>query len=168
MSPIQFSLKDGRSVKIRPAQASDLPAIDAMHDRLSKQSLYYRYFSARKPSLAALRQQLELSQRGGAALVAVLESQPDEIIGMAYYLFSREAGCLAEPALLVEDRFQGQGLGRALFSRLIQAALAQALSGFQLFILPENRGMLQLLKRIGAQAEQRYRDGLFQVRLSFQ
>jgi GNAT superfamily N-acetyltransferase len=166
MYPIQFSLKDGQSVKIRPMQLDDLLAIDAMHDRLSKQSLYYRYFVARKPRLDVLRDQMQLSQYKGAALVATLDSAPNRIIGMAYYLFTANDNSLAEPAILVEDRFQGLGLGGALFKYLSREALSQALHAFQLFILPENRRVLKLLNRVPFNTERRYSDGVYEVRLS--
>ncbi|MEJ2711257.1 MAG: GNAT family N-acetyltransferase [Anaerolineales bacterium] len=166
MYPIQFSLKDGQSVKIRPMQLDDLLAIDAMHDRLSKQSLYYRYFVARKPRLDALREQMQRSQYRGAALVATLDSAPDEIIGMAYYLFTPKDASVAEPAILVEDRFQGLGLGGALFKYLSREALSQALHAFQFFVLPENRRMLRLLNQVPFNTERQYGDGVYEVRLS--
>jgi GNAT superfamily N-acetyltransferase len=168
MYPIQFLLKDGQSVKIRPMQLDDLLAIDAMHDRLSKQSLYYRYFVARKPPLDALREQMQLSQSRGAFLVATLDSAPNEIIGMAYYLFTPNDVCMAEPAFLVEDRFQGLGLGGALFKYLIREALSQALHGFQLFIRFENRRMFRLLNQVTFNSERHYSDGVYEVRLCFQ
>lgn len=167
MYPVQFLLKDGQSVIIRSIQLDDLHNIDAMHDRLSRQSLYYRYFVPNKPSLQALCEQIQLSQNNGAALVAILESDPDQIIGMAYYLFAPDQAQIAEPAILVEDRFQGLGLGGALFKYLMREALSQAVHAFQLFILPENRKMLQLIKNMKFKSEQHFRDGVYEVCLNF-
>ena len=149
-------------------QLNDLAAIDAMHDRLSRKSLYYRYFFSHKPSLDTLRGQMQLSQCRGVAFVATLDSAPNEIIGMAYYLFTPEDVSVAEPALLVEDHFQGQGLGSAMFNCLIQEALSQALRGFQIFILLENRRMFHLLNQKTFPTEKHYRDGMYEVRLNFQ
>ena len=168
MDPVQFLLRDGQSVKIRPMQLEDVLGVDAMHDRLSKQSLYYRYFVARKPSLDALREQMVLSQYKGAALAATLDSAPNEIIGMAHYLPTPNDVSVAEPAFLVEDRFQGLGLGGALFKYLIQEALSQALHGFKLFVLFENRRMFKLLKQVTFNSERHYSGGVYEVHLSFQ
>jgi GNAT superfamily N-acetyltransferase len=168
MYPIQFLLMDGQSVKVRPMQLGDLFAIDAMHDRLSKQSLYHRYFVAHKPSLDALHEQMQLSQYRGAALVAIPDSAPNEIIGMAYYLFTPNDVSVAEPALLVEDRFQGLGLGGALFKYLIREAFSQTLRGFQLFILPENHRMFRLLNQVTFHTERHYNDGMYEVCLMLQ
>jgi len=168
MDPVEFLLRDGRSVNIRPMQMEDLPLVDALHDRSSKKSLYYRYFVARKPPLDELRKQMQLSQCRGAALVAVLDSEPNEIIGMAYYLVNPDNLRVAEPAFLVEDRFQGLGLGGALFKYLIREALSQALHAFQLFILPDNRRMFRLLNQAAFKSERQYSDGVIEVCLSFQ
>lgn len=168
MCPVRFLLKNGQSATIRTMQGNDLAAMDAMHDRLSKQSLYERYFVSYKPSLDTLREQMQLSQHRGAALVATLDSAPNEIIGTAYYLPIPDDIGVAEPAFLVEDRFQGQGLGSALFYYLTQAASSQALRGFRLFILPENQRMLRLLDQKTFPTERHYRDGMYEVRLDFQ
>ena len=168
MDPVRFLLVDGQSATIRAMQLNDLAAIDAMHDRLSKQSLYERYFVSYRPSQDALREQMQLSQQRGAALVATLDLAPDEIIGMAYYLRFLDDSGVAEPAFLVEDRFQGQGLGSALFYYLIKEALSQALRGFRIFIQPENRRMLRLLDQKTFPPERHYRDGMFEARLDFQ
>ncbi len=165
MDPIRFSLADGQTVTIRPMTQGDLTEIDAMHDRLSKQSLYFRYFAAHKPPLEMLREQMHLSQRQGAAFVAVLDSSSKEIVGMAYYLFTPEDINMAEPAFLVEDRFQNQGLGGALFDGLISAAQSQSLHGFRLFILPENQRMFHILNQIAFPMECHYRDGMFEVQM---
>jgi len=165
MYPIQFLLVDGKAATIRPMTLEDLVAIAAMHDRLSKQSLYYRYFASHKPSLDVLREQMQLSQSRGAALVAVLDSSPDEIIGMAYYLLTADNVSVAEPAFLVEDSFQGQGLGHALFEGLVHEAQLQAVRGFQLFILPENQRMFHILNQKLFPMERHYLDGMFEVQL---
>lgn len=166
MDTIQFLMVDGQRATIRPMTLEDITAIDAMHDRLSKQSLYYRYFVMYKPSLAALREQIQLSQSRGAALVASLISSHPEIIGMAYYLRPQNDSGVGEVAILVEDRFQGHGLGRALFDHLVWEAQSQDLHSLQFFILPENRRMLSILHQDKFSTERHYRDGVIEVELS--
>lgn len=168
MKPIQFLLADGQAVTIRPMTLDDASSIDAMHDRLSKQSLYYRYFVTYKPSHEILYEQIRLAHCRGAALVASFNSSPHEIIGMAYYIRRQNDLNVGEVAMLVEDRFQGQGLGRALFDLLAQEAQSQALGGLQLFILLENRRMFNILHRVKFPVKRRYQEGTFEVELSLQ
>ena len=166
MEPIQFLLVDGQVATIRPMTLEDTTAIDAMHDRLSKKSLYYRYFVTYKPPLEILRQQIQTSLSRGVALVVSRKFSPNEIIGVAYYVPSPNNVCVAEAAFLVEDRFQGQGLGRALFDLLIREAQSRALHSLQLFILPENQRMFDILRQDKFPMKRRYLDGMFEVELS--
>jgi hypothetical protein len=46
--------------------------------------------------------------------------------------------------------------------------MSQALCGFQIFILPENRRMFHLLNQKTFPTQQHYRDGMYEVRLTFQ
>lgn len=168
MEPIQFLLVDGQVATIRPMTMGDTSAIDAMHDRLSKQSLYYRYFVTYKPSPGMLHEQIRLAQCRGAALVASLHSSRNELIGMAYYLRTQADTKVGEVAMLVEDRFQSQGLGRALFDRLTREAQSQALRSLQLLILPDNRRMLNILRPDKFPTQRHYREGMLEVELSLQ
>ncbi len=165
MYPVRLFLKNGQAATIRPMTIEDLPAINSMHNRLSSLCLYYRYFTAHKPSLDALYEQMQLSIHQGIALIASLDSMPGEIIGMAYCLPTRYDNRKAEPAFLVEDCFQGQGLGRALFDNLVQQAKLQAFESFQLFILPENRRMFQILDQKRFPTESHYHDGMLEVQM---
>src|SRR5574341_33361 len=168
MEPVQFLLVDGQVATIRPMTLEDTAAIDAMHDRLSRQSLYYRYFVTYKPALEMLREQIRFTQCRGAAFVAYLNSSRNEIIGMAYYLRTQDDIRVGEVAMLVEDRFQGQGLGRALFDSLTREAQSQALGSLQLFILPENQRMFNLLAQDKFPMERHYQEGMFEVQLFLQ
>jgi acetyltransferase len=165
METNQFLLANGQVATIRPMTLEDTAAIDAMHDRLSKQSLYTRYFVTYKPPLVLLRDQIQLTQSRGAALVASLNSSPHEIIGMAYYILTPADNCIGEVAMLVEDRFQGQRLGRALFNRLTQEAQSQALRSLLFVILPENRRMLNILHQDKFPVKCHYQEGMFEVEL---
>jgi L-amino acid N-acyltransferase YncA len=65
----------------------------------------------------------------------------------------------AEYAAEVEDRWQGRGLGIALTRLLIEAALKRGVRVFTAFVLPQNRGMLHLLRGLGLPERLRYEDG---------
>ena len=163
MSDIQLLLTTMQIVTIRPLRLGDVPSIDTMHDRVSKESLYSRYFTAHKPSLNSLFEQANLSSSKGSAFVAALQSPEQEIVGLAYYIFKPEDMCVAEPALLIEDRFQGQGLGKVMMECLMREAQAHLVSYFKIFVLPANQRVLRILEQSKLPMERHYRDGLFEV-----
>ena len=71
----------------------------------------------------------------------------------------------AEVALVVEDAWQGRGLGPLLLEALLDAAAARGHERFCAYVLAENRRMLVLLGRITDIRERSVTDGV--VRLVF-
>jgi ribosomal protein S18 acetylase RimI-like enzyme len=71
----------------------------------------------------------------------------------------------AEYAAEVEDRWQGRGLGLALTRRLIEVARKSGVSTFTGIVLPENTGMLHLLRNLGLPERLRYEDGIDYVEI---
>jgi GNAT superfamily N-acetyltransferase len=168
MSDFRNLIIHGGAVSIREVGPGDIPAIDAMHDRLSRQTLYLRYFASRKPSLEALQGQMHSSKGGGSAFVAVAEGTPAEVVGLAYYLPVPGGAEAAEPAVLVEDRFQGNGLGQALLEALVRQARYQAIRYFKAYVLPENQRVLHMFSKQGLPFKRHYRDGLYELEMGLQ
>jgi GNAT superfamily N-acetyltransferase len=145
------------AVTIRPARLDDVKSILDMHRRLSSNSLYLRYLVPYLPDYvpAHLRDICRQSPQQGAALVAIRENQ---VIGFGYYIIKPEQPDTAEPALLIEDKFQGQGIGKRLLNQLITAARAQGVYFFDALAHSSNRPMLHLLRRSGQPVNSK-RDG---------
>ena len=159
----QYLPTNSQAVTIRTMQLEDISSINLMHDRLSKESLNYRYFTSYKPTLEAIREQAHLSKSRGTAFVAVSQGPAKEIVGLAYYIFTPDDVHVAEPAVLIEDRFQGQGLGRALMERLVGEAQDQGVTCFHLYVSPGNQRILQVLEQSGLPLERYYRDGILEI-----
>ena len=101
-------------VTIRRATSYDVPAILTMHERLSADSRYARYHAAYTPGYREIYAICRLAGDEGAAWVATVDSVA-AIVGLAYYVsVRREPARVAEVAFLVEDRFQGVGVGGAV------------------------------------------------------
>lgn len=139
-------LRDGRSVLIRPIRPDDADALVAFHGRLSRETVYYRYFSL-MPRLEErwLSRLVNVDYAERMALVAVLS---DDIVGVGRY--DRIGGTdHAEVAFTVEDAFQGQGVGTLLLERLVPIARANRIRAFEAEVLAENRRMLGVFKNTG-------------------
>ena len=65
----------------------------------------------------------------------------------------------AEMAVLVDDRFQHQGLGTELYQRLIEVARDEHMGSVVSTILSENREMQAICRKLGFQLESYMEDG---------
>jgi len=152
-------LPDGTSVAYHAIAPDNASALQRFHHRLSERTIYLRFFAA-KPELSD-REAGYFSNVDGInrfALVAVDPERPEEIIGVVS--FDREGTSeRAEYAAEVEDRWQGRGLGLALTRYLIEAAMKRGVRTLTAIVLPENRGMLHLLRDLGLPERLRYEDG---------
>ncbi|MDT8305048.1 MAG: GNAT family N-acetyltransferase [Anaerolineae bacterium] len=151
---------DAHAITIRPLRRGDVAQLQALHQRLSADTIYRRYLSPRVPSRAELEQICRLNEHGGGALAVVYEGT---IIGGGYYVSSD--GRTAEPALLIEDRFQGQGLGTRLAAQLGQHAIARGIDTFVAAIYPDNRAVMRLIRASGLAYESALAHGIREVHM---
>lgn len=156
-------LPDGLVIPVRPIEPSDAPALQRFHRRLSQESIYLRHFgSVPELSEAQARYFTHLDGVNRFALVALHPEQPSEIIAVVRY--DREPGtATAEYAALVEDRWQGRGIGMGLTRRLIEAARQRGIERFYALVLPENVRMRALLEDLGLPERVRWADGVARI-----
>ena len=153
-----IELLDGTSVAYHAIAPDNASALQRFHHRLSERSIYLRFFAA-KPELSDREAVYftNLDKINRFALVAVDPERPEEIVGVVS--FDREGTTeRAEYAAEVEDSWQGRGLGLALTRRLIGAAQKRDVRVFTAFVLPQNRGMLHLLRGLGLPERLRYEE----------
>jgi len=153
-----INLPDGTSVAYHAIAPDNASALQRFHHRLSERSIYLRFFTA-KPELSDREAVYftNLDKINRFALVAVDPERPEEIVGVVS--FDREGTTeRAEYAAEVADSWQGRGLGLALTRRLIGAAQKRDVRIFTAFVLPQNRGMLHLLRGLGLPERLRYEE----------
>jgi len=160
-----ISLPDGTSVTVRSIRQNDAVLIMEMHERLSSNSVYYRYLGANKPTIRDFQHLCSPDGVVGLALVATVEDSHEKVIALAYYRVAPENPATAEPAILVEDSFQGCGLGKQMVMALYQKAVLDGLESFDTFIHPGNYRMLQMIKHSGLKYESKYCDGMQKVQI---
>ena len=149
-----WTLPDGTSVTIRPICPEDEPLIVAFHQTLSEESIYFRYFHLIKLQARVSHERLTricfIDYDCEMALVAEHQDAAGErsILGVAR--LSRLHGLNeAEFGMLVNDQYQGRGLGTELLRSLITIGQAEELDRISADILSENRAMQHLCKKLG-------------------
>ncbi|MEZ5141129.1 MAG: GNAT family N-acetyltransferase [Acidimicrobiales bacterium] len=158
-------LADGATVHIRPVRPGDAPALAAFHERQSRESVYFRFFTPRpRLSRRDLERLTHVDYVTRMAFVAVLG---DEVIAIAGYDVWQHRN-EAEVSFFVDDRQQGRGLATVLLEYLIVAARESGLEALTAQVLPTNRKMLGVLHRAGFETESTFEDGLIEVRLGIE
>src|SRR5207247_5021687 len=109
-------------VRIRPTPPEDDPRLSELYDRSSRDTRYQRFFTVmrRLPAdWARFLANVDYDRRF-ALVVEDLTAPSTSLIGVARYEPVEEG--VAEVAFVVEDRWQGKGLGTLLVTELFRAA----------------------------------------------
>ena len=139
-------------VLIRPIRADDGERLSASHARLSPESRYRRFLSA-KPELtgADVRYLVEVDGIDHIALVATQPSLPGEpIVAVARCVRVPSSPDTGEVAIVVADALQGNGVGARLVRQLAELAVGQGITRFRATMLSENLAIQRLLTGLAA------------------
>jgi GNAT superfamily N-acetyltransferase len=142
-------LRDGTRVRMRPIRSDDAPRLVALYDHLGRDTRYQRFFSVARrlpPDWASFLANVDYRSR--SALVVESPDDADTLIAVARYEPTAEVGTV-EVAFVVQDAWQGRGLGTILFGELLAVAAVNGIAGFRAWVLADNRRMLDLIARLG-------------------
>jgi RimJ/RimL family protein N-acetyltransferase len=154
------TLRNGAVVRLRPIQADDAPRLMALCQRLSPQTLYQRFFSVRRLRPEEAHAFANVDHRARMAVVAEVDTEQGcDLIGVARYGPSERANG-ADIGLLVEDRWQGLGLGPILLEEILRAGQDRGIQEFSADVLTDNRRVLRLLTRYMSITERTTADGV--------
>lgn len=87
------------------------------------------------------------------------------IVGLGYYVVADHEAAAAETAFLVQDSFQGRGIGRTLFHMLAQHALKYRVHAFDAYIQATNEPMMRIFRKAGFALEANVSYGIVEVHL---
>lgn len=134
-----------RVVTVRPIRDSDVDRLRRLFFRLSPESVHLCFFQlVKQPSEKLLRHLAEVDHVRRQAIVAEID---DEIIAVVRYDRVDDTP-VAEVAVVVEDEWQGRGLGKRLLRRLASDALDHGVVELTATVLGENHRALALAHRV--------------------
>lgn len=166
LDPEAFTLKDGTQVVIRPIRPEDAEHLQDTFDHLSMETIYLRFLSFKKelPDEEA-RYLATVDYDKRMAFVGVCQKDGrDIVIGVARYaLLDIKHPKIAESAVVVQDEYQGRGLGTQLLRRLVLYAHARGIRRLRGNLQVGNNRMLDLVKHSGLPYKTHFVDGIWQV-----
>lgn len=161
---IKATLRNGRSLKIRPYTSADKEKLKNFLLRLSSQTKYLRFgyekscFSERE-----IEQLVVINHPADYCLVAVRgEGQEERIVAVSTWSLI-PGKSLAEVGFVVEDVIQLRGVGTELLRYLSEEARQAGIKSFIAYVLPENSKMLDVFQNSGFTIQKRLSEGSYEI-----
>ena len=156
-------LADGTTLTIRAAGPEDYEPVRQLHEAMSPDNLYFRFFSASQASVEREAQRVCLD--GGPGLVALLGLLGDEVVGVASYELTADPA-VAELALAVADSMHRHGIATLLLEHLVSLARARGVRALVADVLPGNYKVLRVLSDAGLAVRRTFADGVVELSMA--
>ena len=160
-------LRNGTPVCIRSIRPDDRQRVIAAFRKLEPETIYTRFFSAKKDLSEADLGRIEGSDFVHAVvLVATIGEGAEETIigGGAYTVLDRPgAPPTAEVSFTIEEDYHGQGLSGLFMRLLTQIGRENGIGRFEAEVLMANKAMLKVFQRCGLPLRSRIEDGVVHV-----
>ncbi len=150
----EWTLHNGAKVLVRPIRPEDEHKMVAFHRSLSETTVYLRYAGILQLSQRIAHDRLagicfnDYTREMALVADAAPESKDEGIAAVGRLSRIRGTGD-AEFAMLITDKFQGQGLGTELLRRLIDIGRDWKAERITAEILPQNTQMQKVCRSLG-------------------
>ncbi|MDQ1312502.1 MAG: GNAT family N-acetyltransferase [Methanothrix sp.] len=162
--------KKGLEIFLRPVKITDEPMLKDFFYDLSEDSMYMRFFSARKDMPHKRLQDFVIVdwslKMEILAVIKEKEKERETIIALGQYELNPDK-YMAEVAIVVKDEYHGMGVGKELLSYLTYIARRHGLLGFTADTLVENKAMVSLFEKMGFYTEKRREEGVYEMKMLF-
>ncbi len=162
------TLKNGRRISVRPLLPADEFAYRNFFYSLREETIFYRFFRKVRtlPRSAAQKTWASVDYRKNMSLIGMVQKKGHkEIMAIGTYMEIDENR--AEVAFMVQEEYQGMGMGSYLLERLEAIARENGYTGFTAMVMPENKAMIHVFKKRYHDAGMRFQDGDIVVSMDF-
>jgi ribosomal protein S18 acetylase RimI-like enzyme len=162
------TLKNGRRISVRPLLPADEFAYRNFFYSLREETIFYRFFRKIRtlPRPMAQKTWASVDYRKNMSLIGMVQKKGHkEIMAIGTYMEIDEK--MAEVAFMVQEEYQGLGMGSYLLAQLEAIARENGYTGFTAVVMPENKAMIQVFKKRYPDAAMRFKDGDIVVTMTF-
>ncbi|MEX0447959.1 bifunctional acetate--CoA ligase family protein/GNAT family N-acetyltransferase [Xenorhabdus sp. SGI246] len=154
-------IRDDFECLLRPILPEDEPLLKEFIEQVTKEDLYYRYFSEisefTHDDLANMTQ-IDYDREMAFVAIRYPTTKP-EIIGVARAMADPD-NIEAEFAVLVRSDLKGITLGYQLMTKLIHYTKEHGIQVLTAITMPENRNMIRLAKKLGFTIDIQLEEGI--------
>jgi GNAT superfamily N-acetyltransferase len=138
------------AVHTRPLEPTDIVRMAQFFYRLSPESVYKRFLTTYSDP-EKLLPLMNVDHVHRAAVAAVDGS--GQIVGVGRYGVLHDDESTAEVAVVVQDDYQGAGIGSRLMREIAEVATRNGIRRFVATVLADNEPSLRMLRRLFPQVE---------------
>jgi acetyltransferase len=163
-----MTLRDGRTVLLRPIRPEDEPAHQELFQRLTPEDIYYRFFNVvHRMTHSQLARFTQIDYDREMAFIATVgnEEGKPETIGVVRAVGDPD-NRQAEFAIVVRSDQKRMGLGSALLDKIIRYCRGKGTVELTGQALPDNRAVLALATRHGFEKRRLPGDDVVELRLN--
>lgn len=151
------------NVAIRLIGPDDAARLERLFYRLSPESVYRRFFTLyTSPPPGVMCRLVEVDHDTRDAAVAVVG---DEIVGVGRYSADPGEPGAAELAVVVDDAWQGHGLGSRLLALAAGLARLHGYTTLTAVVLADNAPAIRMLRKAFPEAQWRLDGGEYELRV---
>lgn len=154
-------LRDGSTVRVRPARPSDATRVEDYLIGLSPDTRRLRFWTQAIDVRNLAAKVVDVDYENHLTLLAITGGDEGTVVGGAQFI--RTDGARAEFGVSVTDAYQGKGLGSILIGLTAQAAAEKGISTLVAEVLPENHRMINVLRASGFPVSIRATPGSLEV-----
>ena len=160
--------KNGLKVRFRAIKPSDEEGMRRLFYRFSKQTVFRRFlFPLSTMPHNKLQEYVNVDYRHMMSVVALVgESDQEKIIAEARYAID-DQNSFGDLAFVVDERYQGVGIGSYLYDMMIRLAKDRGLKGFTAEVLQSNQSMMKVFEKGMLPINASVENGLLRLTISF-
>lgn len=161
-------LQGGKQVLFRPIKPSDEEQMRRLFYRFSDEAVYSRYFiHVRAMPHARMQEYVNIDWEQTMSVVGIVKREnSSRIIAEARYILETDQS-FAEIVFVVDEEFQGHGIGTLLFRLLTRLAIERGLKGFSADVFATNTGMIKVFNKGSIKIDSTLESGVYNFIMPF-
>ncbi|MBF0412781.1 MAG: GNAT family N-acetyltransferase [Desulfamplus sp.] len=162
------TFKGGVTIRFRAIKPSDEESMRHFFYRCSDKIIYYRFFySIKTMSHDKMQEYVNVDYSKEISIVGLIGNACDEQIIAEARFVRDERTSYGEVAFLIEEAYQGIGVGSYMLNLLTTLAREQGIKGFSAEILAENHPMIKVFEKANLPLDARLENGVYKIKIHF-
>jgi len=161
--------KGGLKVRFRAIKPSDEEAMRRLFYRFSNQTVMRRFlFPISTMPHNKMQEYVNVDYSHMMSVVALVRKSGQETIVAEARYAKDEQSAIGDLAFVVDEEYQGIGIGSYLYEMLIRLARDRGLKGFTAEVLQTNQNMMKVFEKGQLPVNARVENGLLRLSISFE